>query len=178
VGWLPYVDADPTVDRRSGFLLPNYRSAMSRLWDQTPYFLELGRSADLTFRPMWTTEQGVVGDVQFRQRLRSGSYNVRGYGVYQLDEVGPPGDTKWRGAVTSDGHFRLNDTWHWGWDGTLTSDKKFDHYDLTAGNLPPASSIHRHGRPELFFRPGPSFQTLLAEDQGISTVLPSSIRIC
>lgn len=178
VGWLPYASMpDPTVDRRSGFLLPNYRSGDAYGFGIiTPYFLELGRSADLTFRPMWTTEQGVVGDVQFRQRLRSGSYNVRGYGVYQLDEVGPPGDTKWRGAVTSDGHFRLNDTLHWGWDGTLTSDKKFlDHYDFDGRELA-TSKLYLTGMDDrnYFSAQALHFKTLsLAEDQGdFPTVLP------
>jgi len=133
VGWLPYASMpDPTVKRRTGFLLPNFgKGSVYGFGVTTPYFLELGPSADLTFRPMWTTKQGPVADVEFRQRLNSGSYNVRGYGVYQLDQTDPPGDSRWRGAVTTEGGFRLNDTWDWGWDGTLTSDKTFlDKYDF------------------------------------------------
>lgn len=133
VGWLPYASMpDPTVKRRTGFLLPSFGSGSTYGFGvTTPYFLELGPSADLTFRPMWTTKQGPVADVEFRQRLNSGTYNVRGYGVYQLDETDSPGDSRWRGAVTTEGGFRLNDTWDWGWDGTLTSDKTFlDKYDF------------------------------------------------
>lgn len=133
VAWLPYATMpDPTVTRRSGFLLPNVKRGDTYGYGViTPYFLELGPSADLTFSPMWTTVQGPVADVEYRQRLKSGSYNIHGYGVYQLQEQLPPGDTKWRGAITSAGDFKLNDVWSWGWDGTLTSDKTFlDKYDF------------------------------------------------
>ena len=106
VAWLPYASMpDPTVKRRSGFLLPSFSSGSTYgIGVTTPYFLELGPSADLTFRPMWTTKQGPVADVEFRQRLNSGSYNVHGYGVYQLTEAEPSrrhkmarrGDDGWR----------------------------------------------------------------------------------
>jgi LPS-assembly protein len=138
VAWLPYVEMpDPTVKRRTGFLLPSFHSGNTYGFGvTTPYFWELGPSADLTFRPMWTTKQGPVADVEFRQRLNSGRYRVHGYGVYQLTEPDPPGDTKWRGAVTTDGRFTLNETWDWGWDGTLTSDKTFlDKYDFDERDL-------------------------------------------
>ena len=132
VAWLPYASMpDPTVKRRTGFLLPGFGTGdIYGFGVTTPYFLELGRSADLTFRPLWTTKQGPVADVEFRQRLASGRYKVRGYGVYQLTETDYP-DSRWRGALTTDGQFHLNDTWDWGWDGTLTSDKTFlDKYDF------------------------------------------------
>ncbi len=143
VAWLPYVAMpDPTVKRRSGFLLPNFSSGRTYgIGVTTPYFQELGPSADVTFRPVWTTKQGPVADVEFRQRLNSGMYQVRGYGVYQLSETDYPSDTRWRGAVTTTGEFAINDTWDWGWDGTLTSDKTFlkkydfDERDLATSKL-------------------------------------------
>ncbi len=171
VAWLPYASMpDPTVKRRSGFLLPNVSSGSTYgIGVTTPYFLELGPSADLTFRPMWTTKQGPVADVEFRQRLDSGSYNVHGYGVYQLDETESPGDTKWRGAVTSAGAFELNDTWDWGWDGTLTSDKTFlDRYDFDDRDLA-TSKVYLTGMEDrsYFSAQALHFRTLsLEQDQG------------
>jgi LPS-assembly protein len=138
VAWLPYAEMpDPSVTRRSGFLLPSYHSGSTYGFGvTTPYFLELGRSADVTFSPRWTTLQGPVADMEFRQRLKSGSYNIHGYGVYQLAEDEPPGDETLRGAVRTVGDFRLNDTWDWGWDGTLTSDKTFlNRYDFDERDL-------------------------------------------
>ena len=178
VAWLPYAAMpDPTVKRRSGFLLPSFHSGNTYGFGvTTPYFLELGRSADITFSPRWTTIQGPVADVEFRQRLKSGSYQVRGYGVYQLSETDYPGDTRWRGAVTTAGEFKLNDTWDWGWDGTLTSDKTFlDQYDFDERNLA-TSKLYLTGMDDrnYFSAQALHFRTLsLVEDQStIPTALP------
>ena len=178
VAWLPYAAMpDPTVKRRSGFLLPSFHSGDAYgIGVTTPYFLELGRSADITFSPRWTTIQGPVADVEFRQRLKSGGYQVRGYGVYQLDETDYPGDTRWRGAVTTAGEFKLNDTWDWGWDGTLTSDKTFlDNYDFDERNLA-TSKLYLTGMDDrnYFSAQALHFRTLsLVEDQStIPTALP------
>lgn len=133
LAWLPYAEQpDPTVKRRTGFLLPEFKSGrVYGVGVVTPYFWELGPSADLTFSPVWTTRQGPVADVEYRQALQSGEYNIRGYGVYQLKKDDPPGDARLRGAVASKGDFKLNDNWDWGWDGTYASDKTFlDHYDF------------------------------------------------
>ncbi len=133
LAWLPYAEQpDPTVKRRTGFLLPEFKSGrVYGVGVVTPYFWELGPSADLTFSPVWTTRQGPVADIEYRQALQSGGYNIRGYGVYQLKKDDPPGDTRLRGAVASKGDFKLNDNWDWGWDGTYASDKMFlDHYDF------------------------------------------------
>lgn len=177
VAWLPYASMpDPTVKRRTGFLLPSFGSGSTYgIGVTTPYFMELGRSADLTFRPMWTTKQGPVADVEFRQRLQSGSYNVRGYGVYQLDETSYPSDTRWRGAVTTAGDFKINDTWDWGWDGTLTSDKTFlDKYDFDNRELA-TSKVYLTGMDDrsYFSAQALHFKTLsLLEDQG---TLPAAL---
>ena len=178
VAWLPYAAMpDPTVRRRSGFLLPKFHAGDTYgIGVTTPYFLELGRSADITFSPRWTTEQGPVADVEFRQRLKSGSYQVRGYGVYQQTETDYPGDTKWRGAVTTTGEFKLNDTWDWGWDGTLTSDKTFlDNYDFDERNLA-TSKLYLTGMDDrnYFSAQALHFRTLsLVEDQStFPTALP------
>ena len=178
VAWLPYAEMpDPTVKRRSGFLLPSFGSGRTYGFGiTTPYFLELGPSADLTFSPMWTTKQGPVADVEFRQRLKSGSYQVHGYGVYQLSESSYPSNTRWRGAVTTTGDFKLNDSWDWGWDGTLTSDKTFlDKYDFDDRDLA-TSKVYLTGMDDrnYFSAQALHFQTLsLKEDQStFPTALP------
>ena len=178
VAWLPYATMpDPTVKRRSGFLLPSFSSGRTYgIGVTTPYFQELGPSADVTFRPMWTTKQGPVADVEFRQRLNSGSYQIRGYGVYQLTQTDYPSDTRWRGAVTTVGEFKLNDTWDWGWDGTLTSDKTFlDKYDFDERDLA-TSKLYLTGMDDrsYFLAQALHFRTLsLVEDQStIPVALP------
>lgn len=131
--WLPYlVYPDPTVKRRSGFLLPEFSSGGAYGYGvTTPYFWALAPNADLTFSPRWTTKQGPLADVEWRHRLRNGIYNIRGYGIYQLDPKAADDESKVRGAVTSKGQFEINDHWSWGWNGTLQSDRKFlGDYDI------------------------------------------------
>ena len=65
---------------------------------------------------------------EFRQRLINGSYQIRAYGIDQLDPgafAGQPGDRQFRGGVDTKGQFALNDKWVWGWDGVLLSDYYF-----------------------------------------------------
>ena len=65
---------------------------------------------------------------EFRQRLINGSYQIRAYGIDQLDQgafAGQPGDRQFRGGVDTKGQFALNDKWVWGWDGVLLSDYYF-----------------------------------------------------
>ncbi|MBC8035844.1 MAG: LPS-assembly protein LptD [Rhizobiales bacterium] len=125
--WLPYLAyPDPTVTRRSGFLLPQFSSDKAFGYGiTTPYFWALAPNADLTFSPRWTTKQGPVADVEWRHRLKNGLYDIHGYGVYQLDPQVAKDQSRQRGALTSRGEFKLNDMWSWGWNGTLLSDKSF-----------------------------------------------------
>jgi len=131
--WLPYfASPDPGVKRRSGFLLPQFSAGgVYGYGVTTPYFWALAPNADLTFSPRWTTKQGPLADVEWRHRLRNGIYNIRGYGIYQLDPKAADDHSKLRGAVTSKGDFEINDHWSWGWNGTLQSDKTFlEDYDI------------------------------------------------
>jgi LPS-assembly protein len=124
---------DPTVKRKTGFLRPEYKAGTAYgLQVITPYFWATAPNHDLTFRPAIATHQGPLGDVEWRHRLESGQYNVRGYGVYQRN----PGDTlepgrRVRGALQTRGTFKLNDTLTWGWQGTIATDRNVLHeYDL------------------------------------------------
>ena len=132
IGGLPYFEhADPSVKRRSGWLMPDFNSSSAYgVGVVTPYFWAIAPDRDLTFRPMLTTKQGPVADVEWRQRTRSGLYNIRAYGLYELSPGATSEDSRFRGAVKSKGDFALNDEWSWGWNGTLPSDDTFlDDYD-------------------------------------------------
>jgi LPS-assembly protein len=135
---MPYFShPDPTVKRRSGFLTPilSYTGVYG-VGLETPYFWNLAPNYDLTFRPVFTTEQGVLAKADWRHRLTNGSYTIDAAGIYQLDtDQDPPGDTHWRGAARSEGNFSLNRYWSWGWDGTAVSDQDFlDKYKLDGRN--------------------------------------------
>ncbi|MGI9415889.1 MAG: LPS-assembly protein LptD [Hyphomicrobiales bacterium] len=132
--WLPeFSHADPTVNKRSGFLTPSYQSSgVYGFGMEIPYFWNLAPNYDVTLRPVVTTRQGVLGQADWRHRLSDGSYKVDLAGIYQLDtDIRPPGDTRWRGSVRTEGHFDVSRNWQWGWDVTATSDDTFmRRYDI------------------------------------------------
>ena len=168
VAWFPYLEhPDPSVKRRTGFLIPEIKGANAfGLGLVTPFFWEVAPNADLTLRPMWTTKQGPVADVEWRHRLANGIYNIHGYGVHQFEPDSPPNDERWRGALTSAGEFRLDEDWSWGWDGTLTSDKTFlRRYDFDDRDLA-TSRLHLTGMADrnYFSAQAIYFQTLLTEE--------------
>jgi LPS-assembly protein len=131
---LPYFShADPTVKRRTGFLTPKFSYAnVYGLGVETPYFWNLAPNYDLTFRPVFTTQQGLLAKADWRHRLANGDYTVDVAGIYQLDtNQDPPGDEPLRGSARTEGRFALNQYWNWGWDGTVVSDKEFmDKYKI------------------------------------------------
>ncbi len=123
----PYlVYPDPTVKRRSGFLVPELKFNKPIGIGLSPvYFWALAPDYDLTLRPILSTNQGLVGDVEFRQATASGRYNVRAIGVHQFTKLAAPDDQEWRGAFETAGNFAINQNWNWGWNGTFVSDVNF-----------------------------------------------------
>jgi LPS-assembly protein len=131
VAYMPYFSTpDPTVKRKSGFLMPGYFPGTSAtgIGVEVPYYWAIAPDYDLTFNPRIMSRQGVLAEAEFRQRLINGSYQIRVYGIDQLDRgafAGQPGDRQFRGAVDTKGQFAINDKWVWGWDGVIMSDYYF-----------------------------------------------------
>ena len=130
MAYLPYFSTpDPTVKRKTGFLMPAYSSVSTYGYGvETPFYWAIAPDYDATFNPRFTTRQGVLLQGEFRQRLINGSYQIRAYGIDQLDQgafAGQPGDRQFRGGVDTKGQFAINDKWVWGWDGVLLSDYYF-----------------------------------------------------
>jgi LPS-assembly protein len=131
VAYMPYFSTpDPTVKRKSGFLMPGYfpGTAATGFGVETPYYWAIAPDYDATFTPRFMTRQGVLLQGEFRQRLIDGSYQIRAYGIDQLDPgafAGQPGDRQFRGGLDTKGQFALNDKWVWGWDGVILSDYYF-----------------------------------------------------
>ena len=139
MAYLPYFSTpDPTVKRKTGFLMPGFSSASTYGYGvETPFYWAIAPDYDATFNPRFTTRQGVLFQGEFRQRLMNGSYQIRAYGIDQLDPgafAGQPGDRQFRGGIETKGQFALNDKWVWGWDGVLLSDYYF-HLRLQAGPI-------------------------------------------
>jgi len=130
VAYMPYFSTpDPTVKRKSGFLMPGFSEATGYgVGMEVPYYWAIAPDYDATFTPRITSRQGVLMQAEFRQRLINGSYQIRAYGIDQLDPgafAGQPGDKQFRGGIETKGQFALNDKWVWGWDGVVLSDYYF-----------------------------------------------------
>lgn len=144
VAYMPYFwTPDPTVKRKTGFLTPRYVSSPSLGYGATiPFFWATAQNHDLTIEPTFLTRQGVLGQAEWRHRLETGSYNIRGAGIFQLDGSAylpsPLGarDREMRGSLETTGLFHLNQRWHWGWDIALLSDKWFlSNYRIRSESL-------------------------------------------
>ncbi|MGH6776853.1 MAG: LPS-assembly protein LptD [Bradyrhizobium sp.] len=130
IAYMPYFSTpDPTVKRKSGFLMPSFTEASTYgVGVEIPYYWAIAPDYDATFSPRITSSQGVLFQAEFRQRLLNGSYQIRGYGIDQLNPgafAGQPGDRRFRGGLATRGQFAINDKWVWGWDGTMLSDYTF-----------------------------------------------------
>lgn len=67
--------ADPTVKRKTGFLLPTYRASDEIGHGvKVPFYIALAPTYDLTLKPAWYSRQGFVGEAEWRQRFNSGEY--------------------------------------------------------------------------------------------------------
>ncbi|MGE4244777.1 MAG: LPS-assembly protein LptD [Parvibaculaceae bacterium] len=128
VAYTPYFrHADPTLKRDSGLLSPNFmHSNKTGFGVEIPYFWNISPNMDVTFRPLVTTRQGPMARGVFRHRVGSGEYSIDLAGIYQLDDnLDPPDDRHFRGFARTQGDFRINDRWTWGWDITQASDRTF-----------------------------------------------------
>ncbi len=127
--WVPWFQsADPTVKRKSGFLMPNY-SHSSELGTtvQIPYYFALSDYYDFTFAPMITENAGTLLLGNWRQRLASGGYSVELAGVWNNDPNSGV-NQDFRGSIKTDGKFALDPYFSWGWDIIGQSDDTFRRF--------------------------------------------------
>ncbi len=136
--YLPYFQhPDPTVKRRSGFLVPELSSSSNLGFTaEIPYFFNLAPNYDLTFHPMVSAKQGVLWQGDWRHRVSfgdiTGEYNIKIAAIDQtsLDQriVGSNLPDDWRGSIQTKGAFSLSSWWKFGWDVTIESDDSFRRF--------------------------------------------------
>jgi LPS-assembly protein len=121
--------ADPTVKRKSGFLIPNY-SHDTQLGNTVtvPYYFALSDHYDFTFAPMYTENAGtlLVGD--WRQHMASGAFRVQLEGVWDQGFTDSPQNGDFRGGIDTQGKFALDPYWSWGWDIIASTDDTFRRF--------------------------------------------------
>lgn len=138
--YLPFFQhPDPSVKRRSGFLLPDFgQSERLGFQIEIPYFFALAPNYDFTFRPRVTSKEGILWQGDWRHRLRigdvSGEYEIKLAGIDQNTDLESLGLTRSelggdvRGSVQTRGKFSLASWWNFGWDITVESDDTFRRF--------------------------------------------------
>ncbi len=135
--YMPYFQhPDPSVKRKSGFLVPSYGNSEDLgSIVEVPYYFALSPYYDFTFHPAYLSEQGVLWQGDWRQRLASGEYTVK---IAAIDQdcndlpnggcLNNEGSDGWRGSVVTKGAFSLASWWKYGWDVTAESDDSFRRF--------------------------------------------------
>lgn len=160
LAYLPAFEiADPTVKRKSGFLIPGivFNDDLG-VGVKVPYYFALSPTYDLTVTGTGYTKQGFLGEAEWRQRFNNGQYSLKIAGIHQQDpdafldttafppngnnvNSGAAGDpNKFRGMMGTQGQFAINSRWNFGWDVLLQTDKNFSNtYDIAKYN----ASVHQ-----------------------------------
>lgn len=128
--YTPYLShPDPTVTRRSGFLVPTFGSDTQLGYlTKTPYFFNLAPDKDLTVEPVFMTKERPALGAEYRQRFTNGFMQASGSYTYVHDRT-PDGSTTEENY--SRGHFfgkalvDLDPTWRAGFNGGYTSDDTY-----------------------------------------------------
>lgn len=126
-----FTTADPTVKRKTGFLMPSARQSSELGFGLSiPYFIALAPNYDLRLTGTGLTRQGFLGEAEFRHRLVNGTYTLKIAGIHQLApdafDAGTQDATHIdRGMIGSTGAFAINSRWTFGWDVMAQTDKNF-----------------------------------------------------
>ncbi len=142
LAWVPAFEiADPTVERKSGFLFPTFGNDKHLGTSlHIPYYFALSPTYDLTVQAGAYTRQGFLGQAEWRQRFNNGDFNLRVAGISQRDPDAFRDGTvdaqeTGRGLLASRGDFWINPRWRLGWDGMIQSDKNFGYtYNIAQAN--------------------------------------------
>ncbi|SDQ95303.1 LPS-assembly protein LptD [Pseudovibrio sp. Tun.PSC04-5.I4] len=155
VAKVPYFSiADPSVKRKSGFLLPRF-VAQNRLGYgiAIPYYWSISPTYDLAVTVTPLTQQGVLGQLDWRQQFDSGSYNISVGGISQANQdefAGSSGDVAGRFIINTNGQFDLTSRWQTGWDITYATDRAFrqDYGFAQFGSAQDVSKLYLKGETE------------------------------
>ena len=134
IATLPFFEiADPTVKRKTGFLIPGFRHKTELGYGlSVPFYVALAPNYDLLFTTTAYSRQGFLGEAEFRHRLDNGMYTLKVAGIHQVNpDVFAAGSVDQintdRGMIGSTGNFKINPRWTFGWDVMAQTDKNFSH---------------------------------------------------
>ncbi len=130
IAFTPYfTHPDPTVIRKSGFLVPTYgRTTQLGTTIEIPYFFNIAPHRDFTFAPLFTTKEGPVAAGEFRERTDTGDFSFNG-SFTRADQRNSDnietGRTLTRAHIEGRGRFIIDENWAWGFSGARVTDDTY-----------------------------------------------------
>ncbi|MBA4326215.1 MAG: LPS-assembly protein LptD [Rhodobacter sp.] len=162
---------DPTLKRATGFLMPSIRTTSDLgTGIRVPYFIVLGKSADLTLTPYLTARNSQTLGLRYRQAFATGLVTLEG--SVSRDDL-EPGKT--RAYLRVRGDFTLPERFQLGFDGKTVTDPAYllDYGIDNTDRLDSRIEIRRTRRNEHISARVISFQTL--RDDEDNTTIPTVI---
>ena len=167
--WTPYFShPDPTVERKTGFLTPSFASSTNYgLATKLPFYWVIDGQTDLTITPFLTTDEGPVGEIDFRRAFANGSLRVRG-SVTGSDFTGRD---ELHGHVDTQGGFTSGPGIDWGWDVRFASDDDYlRFFDFSNEDRLTSELFARRYRADGFFDIRALRFQSLREDEAFGTI--------
>ena len=111
---------DPTVKRRSGFLIPGIASSSYLgAYVQPKYFWSISDHEDLLMEPIISTDKGVVLSGKYNKYLYRGEFSAEGSFMRDEDK------DETRGNIFAKGRYEVNDYWVADLDVNYASDRTY-----------------------------------------------------
>ncbi|MDZ4088709.1 MAG: LPS assembly protein LptD [Tabrizicola sp.] len=162
---------DPSLKRATGFLMPSIRTTSDLgTGIRVPYFIVLGKSADLTLTPYLTARDSQTLGLRYRQAFATGLLTLEG--SVSRDDL-EPGKT--RGYLRARGDFTLPERFQLSFDGQTVTDPAYllDYGIDNSDRLDSRIEVKRTRRNEHISARIISFQTL--RDDEDNTTIPTVI---
>ncbi|HSF97000.1 MAG TPA: LPS assembly protein LptD [Thermohalobaculum sp.] len=173
VAWLPFFShPDPTVERATGFLVPEIRQSSVYGWGiWAPYYWVLDDYSDLTFNPFITTFGGALLGGEYRRAFESGRFEVAGTATVNDYQ----GSQELHGHLEGNGLFDLQDGYQWGFEGKISTDNGYlRRYDISDEDRLTSELFLRRYREEGFFDLTAVYFQSLRDDEPSGTI-PTAI---
>ncbi|WP_157982215.1 LPS-assembly protein LptD [Oceanicella sp. SM1341] len=171
VMYLPYFShPDPTVERMSGFLMPDFRQSDTFGYGaKLPYYWVIDEQSDATITPFITTDEGLLLEGEYRRRFENGRLRLGGVATYDnsLDTVARP----LRGTFNGDGYYYLSDTIFGHFDSRLVTDDGFlSDFEYSEDDRLTSEAAISSFRRDGYWEIGTAYFQSLRDDEGKGSI--------
>ncbi|MEO1192150.1 MAG: LPS assembly protein LptD [Pseudomonadota bacterium] len=127
--YTPYFShPDPTVERKTGLLAPTIGgSGDLGITLETPLFIVLDETSDMTVAPIFTTKELPVLQAEYRKNLQQGAFQIAGSGTFSDRENrdGSLDRNAFRGHLRTNFDYDLNEIYRAGFQVDVASDDTY-----------------------------------------------------